>query len=350
MTFPVERVAKSRLRPSDIQQAPFGTIFSDHMFLADYRDGAWANPRIVPYGDLTLSPATSAIHYGQSIFEGMKAFRQEDGEVVLYRPDAHLQRLNRSAARLAMPELPIEMGLEALKQLVSLDKDWVPDQPGSLYLRPTYFGTDPFIAVKPSQTYTFMIFTSPSVNYYTKELSVYVSEAYVRAAEGGVGTAKMAGNYAGSMLMNRYAQQHGFDVVLWLDAKHHLYVEEFSTMNVFFVLDGKVVTPRLRGTILEGITRDSLITLLRERNYEVEERDVSMKEIVAAHHEGRLQEFFGAGTAAMVAPVRQISYQGELLDLPPTSGWQVAPMLRQYLTDIRLGKAADTHGWLTSLN
>jgi branched-chain amino acid aminotransferase len=351
--FPIaiEKTTQSRLGQKDYTQLPFGSVFSDHMFVVNYADGQWQQPRIVPFGEVAMSPSLSAIHYGQSIFEGMKAYRDKNGRVNIFRIKDHLVRLNRSAERLCMPQIPEDVFTEGIKALVKLDQDWVPTATGSaLYLRPIFFATDTQIGVRPSSTYALYIITNPANAFYTQPVKVWVEGNFARASEGGVGYVKTAGNYARSMLASQQAKEMGFDVVLWLDAQSRRFVEEFSTMNAFFVMDDFVITPRLSSTILAGITRDSIITMLKDMGTTVFERDISIEEIMQAGREGQLKEVFGSGTAAVVMPAASITHEGESLTLSDSKGWKLMNQVSNQLAAIRAGEAPDTYGWLTYLD
>jgi branched-chain amino acid aminotransferase len=347
LTFPVQKVAQSRLPQVDFSNLGFGKYYSDHMFIMEYSGGQWHNGRIIPYGDLSLSPATSALHYGQAIFEGLKAYKNEAGEVLVFRPEANAQRLNASAERLAMPALPEEYFINGLLQLLAVDKDWVPAAPGhSLYIRPYMFATDAYTGVRPSETYYFIIFTCPVGVYYNKPVRVKVETEFTRAAKGGTGYAKAAGNYAASLLPAALAQKAGYDQLLWTDGKNHEYFEESGTMNVVFVIDGKIVTPATSDSILKGITRDSILTLARHMGLSVEERPVTVKEVIEAAKNGTLQEAFGVGTAATIAPIAVIGHEGVDYTLPAVENRTIAPRIHQALDDIKTGKVADTFGWI----
>jgi len=346
----ITRMKASRLSQVDFDNIPFGRVFSDHMLVADCVKGVWQTPAIVPFGPFSLSPCTTALHYGQSIFEGMKAYRSASGKPVLFRPRDNFARMNRSAERMVMPAIPEPFFMDGLKELVRLDVDWIPNREGSsLYIRPLMFANDDYIGVKPSDNYKFLIFTCPVGQYYTEPVKLWVTRKYVRAAEGGTGEAKTAGNYASSYYAAKQAQEKGYHNVMWLDAKEHRYVEECGTMNVFFVIDGVAVTPPLAGTILHGVTRASAITLLKDMNVKVEERRVSIEEIREAHEKGKLEECFGAGTAATIAPVIAIGSEEGVLELPPDAERKVGPVLLKQLTDIRLGRAEDKYGWVESV-
>lgn len=343
----ITQTNEPRLHTVNMDDIPFGKVFSDHMLVARFSKGEWQRPEILPYGPLELSPAVSSLNYGQSVFEGMKAFRNEAGQAVLFRPEENFKRINRSGHRLCMPPIPREIFLDGLKELIRLDQDWIPSRKqGSLYIRPLYFATDEYIGVKASDDYIFTIFTCPVGPYYTQPVNLLASKDFVRAAIGGTGAAKAAGNYAGALLPDKLAKEQGYNNVLWLDAKEHRYIEECGTMNIFFVIDGVVVTPNLSGTILEGITRNSAIKVLKQSGYKVEERPISIYEVQAAHHEGKLQEGFGAGTAATISHIAKIGFAGEDMVLPDVSDRKVGPWLGGKLERMKYGIEEDPYGWI----
>jgi branched-chain amino acid aminotransferase len=346
--WPVEKTAKSRLKEVDFNNLPFGHIFSDHMLVADYEDGAWREVRIVPFGPLTLSPANLSLHYGQSIFEGIKAYRNKLGEVAVFRPDKNYDRFLQSAARMSMPAVPREIFLDGLMQLVDVDRDWTPSAEGSsLYIRPLMFATDELIGVKPGKKYKFLIMTSPAGPYYNKPLKLYVEDYYVRACEGGVGAAKTAGNYAASLFPTEEVIRKGFDQILWTDGKEHKYLQECGTMNLFVVIDGKVITAGLeQGTILQGVTRDSVIQLLQGQGIRVEERPLSIDELLEAADNGSLQEIFGSGTAANIIYISELQYHDRTIRLSPHSQWKMAPMLLKNLNELHYGEIEDSRDWM----
>lgn len=350
-TIKVNLIHSSRLKEVDFNHIPFGRIFSDHMFVADYYDGAWQDFRIEPYQALNLAPATTVFHYAQTIFEGMKIMKSPDGTPILFRMDKHAARLNASAKRMAMPEFPAAMFQKGLSELVSIDHRWIPDTPDSaLYVRPFMIATDPFIGVSASKTYKFIIFTAPVGAYYSEPVKLWASEEYVRAVKGGTGNVKAGGNYAGSLLPHHEAQKRGFDQVMWLDAHEHKYIHESGTMNLFFIIDGKVITPSLdSGAILPGITRDSFIHLLRARGLQVEERPISIDEVIEASNTGQLEDIFGSGTAAVVAPVDLFHYRGVDYKVPPLETRKISSQLKEDLTNLRSGKVEDTFGWTQSI-
>ena len=328
----------------------FGRIFSDHMFVADFSDGEWSDARIIPYNDLSLSPATSAIHYGQSIFEGMKAYKNEEGETLLFRPKENIKRLNISAERMCMPDIPEDLFYDGLKQLLDIDKDWIPSaKDTSLYIRPFMFSTDSYIGVKPSDKYKFMIFTTPVGGYYTEPVKVKVETHYTRSANGGVGFAKAAGNYAASLYPAKLAQKEGYHQLIWTDAKEHKYIEESGTMNIIFVIGDKLITPSTSDSILDGITRDSVLILARDWGYNVEERKVSVDEVVEAAKSGNLKEAFGTGTAATIAQISLFNHKGFDYELPSIESREFSNQVSLYLQEIKRGKIQDTHGWIVKL-
>lgn len=342
----ITKTNHSRLQETDFSNLPFGRTFSDHMFVADYIDGEWKNFEIVPYGEIGLSPAISALHYGQAFFEGIKAYKHADGQVTIFRPDKNAIRFNKSAERLCMPALPEEIFVQSIAAVVDIDRDWVPSKAHhALYIRPFMFATDPYLGVAPSATYKYMVLIGPVGPYFSKTLRVKIETHYTRAAEGGMGYAKSAGNYGGSMLPAKKATEEGFDQLIWTDAKNHEYVEEMGAANVMFVLDGKLITPSTRDTILDGVTRDTVLTLAREWGMEVEERRVSVAEIIEGAKTGKLQDAFGAGTAATIAPVGSISYNGEEYFLSDPKTREFSQKVLSDLDAIKYGRVADTHGW-----
>jgi branched-chain amino acid aminotransferase len=346
----VTRIAKSRLTENLREDSPFGTNYSDHMFVAAYHNGEWHDARIVPYAPMSLSPAITALHYGQSLFEGFKAHRMPDGGVAIFRPMANHARLNRTAARLAMPEVPESLFKEGLLELIRIDRDWVPHREGgSLYVRPVYFGTDETLMVRPAENYRFVIFTAPGGPYFAQPIRLLAEEKYVRAFPGGTGDAKSAGNYGGGLLAAKLAQAKGFHNVMWLDGKDRKFVEESGVMNIMFVIKSVAITPALSGTILPGVTRDSVLTLLREMNIPCEERAVTVEEIVAAHAAGTLTEAFGIGTAAVIAPISAIGYRQSEFALPTSIPDGIAKKIHAKLVAIQTGKEPDTHNWLLNI-
>ncbi|NML67485.1 branched-chain amino acid aminotransferase [Hymenobacter sp. RP-2-7] len=343
----IEPVITSRIGEMDPDRLEFGKLFADHMLTAEYADGEWQAPRIRPYGPLSISPATSALHYGQAIFEGQKAYRQADGSVAIFRPQANWQRFNHSAERMAMPTIPEDIFVQGMRELVRQDASWVPSRPGSsLYLRPYMFATDGFLGVRPSATYHFGIITCPVSAFFGQPLRVRFEQKYVRAAAGGAGYAKNAGNYGAAMLPSSLAQREGYHQLLWTDASEHQYVEESGAMNVMFVIDGVLVTPALSTSILDGITRRSVLELARDWGMPTEERRVSSREIVAALGQGKLQEAFGVGTAATIAPIAIIGHEGHDYTLPEVPADAFSRRVGAALEAIRTGQAPDPHHWM----
>ena len=344
--FRIERATQSRIDQVNFNNIPFGRVFTDHMFVADYDGKEWTNMRIIPFEEMRIHPGILAWHYGQEIFEGMKASKSVDGTPFLFRPELHAQRMNASARRMSMPEIPEEIFLGALHKLVQIDQAWIPPQPGSaLYIRPLMIATDEFIGVRASEKYMFMIMCLPVGPYYSKPVSLLVEEKYVRAAPGGVGAAKTAGNYAASLYPAKLAKEKGYDQVMWMDAREFKYVQEVGTMNIFFVIDGVVVTPETSDTILKGITRDSFLKILDQKGIPYEERPVSIDEIVESHRSGKLTEVFGSGTAAVVAKVERIGYRGDDMVFDMSQS-KVSGMLYDYINALRQGTQKDHWGWI----
>lgn len=339
-------VTTSRLDQIDFDNLPFGRVFSDHMLVAMYEDGKWSKAKIQPYGNISLSPASSMIHYGQSIFEGMKAFKDANGEVLIFRPEMNWDRLNRSAERMCMPSVPRQIFMDGLRQLVNLDRNWIPNSPdSSLYIRPFLFAVDPALGVRPSDTYMFMIITAPVGPYYSKPLHLKIETEYTRAAMGGVGAAKAAGNYGAAMYPAKQAQLNGIDQLIWTDAKEHKYLEEAGTMNIMCVIDDTLITPPLTSTILPGVTRDSFLALAREAGYKVDERRISTDELISAIEQSSLSELFGVGTAATTAQVEKLTYGDQTYTLPEISGRKISNAIGDKLIGIKKGNVEDTHAW-----
>lgn len=339
----------SRRDQVDFTNLGFGNVFSDHMYTLSFDEGRWHDPVIEPYGPIALEPGTAALHYGQLVFEGLKAFRGPDGHIRIFRPEANAERLWRSCERLCIPPVDRESFCEAVTELVSVDRAWVPSGRGeALYIRPLIFGTEAHLDVRPSQRYRLIIMTSPVRGYFTggfSTVALKVETRYTRAAPGGMGFAKTAGNYAASLLPGTEARAAGFDQVLWLDGAEHRYVEEVGQMNIFFKMDGRVITPELRGTILPGVTRDSVITLLRDRGIAVEQRRIAIDEVLAAIERGLVEEAFGVGTAAVVSPVSRIACRGQEYQLPVAATDCLAHTLYEQILGIQEGSREDTHGW-----
>ena len=351
MDISIRKAETSKLKELSLDNMPFGRYFSDHMLEADYENGEWKNIEIKPYQPLLLSPSVAALHYGQAIFEGIKAYKDRNGNPFIFRPQDNFRRFNISAARMEMPQVPEELFMEGMRQLVELDKNWIPSKEDhSLYIRPFMFSSDELIGVRPSDTYKFMIILSPTGPYYSAPMRIYVEEKYVRAVPGGVGFAKAAGNYGSSMLATAEAKRKGYDQVLWTDAFEHKYVQEIGTMNVFFIIGDKAVTPGLElGTILEGVTRMSTITLLKAMGYKVEERRVSIDELMEAYKKGELKEVFGTGTAATITLIRELRYKDFVMEFDVNT-WKAGPTVKKWITDIREGRREDKYGWMYKVN
>jgi branched-chain amino acid aminotransferase len=346
-TIAVERVKKSRINEVDFNNLEFGKHISDHMLVVDFVNGQWGAPAIVPFGDLKFSPAMLALHYGQSVFEGMKAFRMKDGSINIFRPHKHLERFNRSLDRMCMPPVPEDLWLSGLQSLIELDEKWVPDGDGSsMYIRPFMFATESRLGVKVSDQFRFIILTSPVGPYQAKPYRLKVENKYVRTAEGGTGFAKCAGNYGGAFYPTQLAREEGFDQILWTDHKEHKYIDEVGMMNVMFVLNGKLVTPQLTTAILDGVTRDSILTLAKEiPTFNVEERRVSIDEIQEGFVKGTLTEAFGTGTAAVVAPIAVIQINGKDYQIPVAGPTSFQQQVKKKLHNLRMGLEPDPYNW-----
>ncbi len=347
--------SKGKTKPKDESKLGFGQVFSDHMFALDYDpDQGWHGARIEPYHSLTLDPACMVLHYGQEAFEGLKAYRGKDDGIYLFRHRDNLARLNRSCQRLVMPTLPVDEISAALKKLVLLDRDWIPTSPGcALYIRPNIIATDPFLGVRPANTYLFYIIVGPVGAYYPEgfnPVKIFVSDNYVRAVRGGVGEAKTCGNYAASLLAQREAKQKGYTQVLWLDGVERKYVEEVGTMNIFFKFGDEVVTSPLTGSILPGVTRDSVIKLLSEWGVPVSERLFSIDEVVAGLDDGTITEVFGSGTAAIISPVKAIAYQGKEYQVADGKTGPLSQKLYDYLLGLQYGQQEDPFGWVERID
>ncbi|ADR20941.1 branched-chain-amino-acid aminotransferase [Marivirga tractuosa] len=346
----IRKVQNSRINEVDFNNIPFGKVYSDHMFIADYEDGQWSDLRIVPYENLSMAPASSVIHYGQSVFEGLKAYKNSNGEAVVFRPEANAKRLNKSAERMCIPEVPEELFIQAMTELLNLDKDWIPNKENTaLYIRPFVFAMDDYIGIKPSEKYRFMIITCPVGAYYSEPVKVKIETEFTRAAKGGTGYAKAAGNYAGSLYPAKLAQKQGYHQLVWTDASEHKYIEESGTMNIMFVINDTLITPEASSTILRGITRDSVLTLARDWGMKVEERKVSIKEVVDAAKNGTLQEAFGAGTAATIAHIKLIGHEGVDYQLPAIEEREFSNKVLKAMDAIKLGEAEDKFEWIYKL-
>jgi len=347
MGISITKAERSKLQEINFENLPFGKYFTDHMLEADFENGEWKNVEIKPYQPLLLYPSLVALHYGQAIFEGIKAYKDQNGDAFIFRPHDNFKRFNISAERMQMPTIPEEIFLEGMKQLIALDKNWIPQRHDySLYIRPLMFASDEVIGVKPSDNYKFVIMLSPTGPYYASPMRIYVEEKYVRAVKGGVGYAKTAGNYAAAMHATAQAKKQGYDQVLWTDAFEHKYVHECGTMNVFFVIGDKALTPDLEdGTILDGVTRASVITLLQDMGYKVEQRPVSILEIIDAYKSGVQVEAFGAGTAATISPIKELKYKDFVMHFD-VEKWKAAPVIKSTMAEIREGKREDKYNWM----
>ncbi|MEA5139767.1 branched-chain amino acid aminotransferase [Arcicella rigui] len=346
----IHQIEKSRIDTVDFDNLVFGRSFADHMLMVDYKDGEWQTPQILPYGPISYSPAMMSLHYGQAIFEGMKAYKNAEGEILVFRPEENWKRLNKSAVRMCIPEIPEDIFMEGLSQLLRLDAEWIPAKEGcSMYIRPFMFSTDEYVGVSPSKTYKFMIFNCPVGAYYSKPLRVRVETQYIRAAHGGVGFSKNAGNYGGSLYPTKLATDAGYDQIIWTDAATHTFVEEAGTMNLLFVIDGALVTAPTGDTILDGITRKSVLQVAKEWGMEIQERQLSVKELVEGIQSGKVTEAFGAGTAAVIAPISTIGYEGVDYQLPERTEEAFSKRVFTEINDIRLGKKADTRGWVMKI-
>ncbi|MBQ8582263.1 MAG: branched-chain amino acid aminotransferase [Ruminococcus sp.] len=346
--FTKAETLKNKPQPGD--KLGFGHIFTDYMFVMPYDAGqGWHDPEIRPYAPIELSPAAMCLHYGQTVFEGLKAYRTAEGKIQLFRPEENFKRLNQSNERLVIPELPVDMAMEGLMELLKVEKDWVPSKDGeSLYIRPFIFAVDPFLGVKPGDQYLFVIILSPSGAYYESGLNpvnIYVESKYVRAVRGGMGYAKTGGNYAASLIGQDEAHKQNYAQVLWLDGVEQKYIEEVGAMNIFFVIDGEVVTPMLQGSILPGITRKSAIDVCKSKGIKVSERRISIQEIADAYDAGKLEEVFGTGTAAVISPVGHLKWGDKVMEINGNKIGNISQMLYDTMTGIQWGKIEDTFGW-----
>lgn len=344
----IQRVNKSRVSEVNVNEVPFGKVFTDHMFIADYKNGEWNNFRIIPFmSEMPFSYAMSALHYGQAIFEGMKAFRQDNGDVVVFRAKDNWARLNKSALRMAMPEVPEDVFMQGLLEFLKLEKNWVPtSESGSLYIRPFMIATEEAIGVKISNDYQFVIIAAPAGVYYSQPIKVLIQNTFYRSVRGGIGYVKAAGNYGRSLYPAKLAQEKGYTQILWTDAMTGKYIEEAGTMNVMFVKDNVLITPELTDTLLSGITRDSVLKLAHKKGIPYEERKVSVEEILKGIEDGSVTEAFGVGTAATVAHITAIGYEGKDYVLPPVENRTYSTMFDKALRDIRKGRKEDTFKWL----
>jgi branched-chain amino acid aminotransferase len=346
-TFKITRSTESKLSSINLENIPFGKYFTDHMLEVDYENGEWKTPAIKPYQPLMFEPSLAVFHYGQAIFEGIKAYQDEAGNINIFRPYDNYQRFNTSALRMQMPEVPEAIFMDGMRQLIAVDKAWMPQKENhSLYIRPFMISTDEAIGVRASAKYKFIILLSPTGPYYANPMRIYVEEKYVRAVPGGIGFAKAAGNYGAVMHPSAEALKKGYDQVLWMDALEHKYVQECGTMNIFFIIGNTAVTPGLEeGTILAGVTRDSVITLLKEMGLTVQERPLSIDEVITAFKAGELTEVFGTGTAATIAPIKELGYKDFNMHFDVDS-WKVSPAVKDKMNAIRYAQVPDNHNWL----
>lgn len=351
MDISIELTKTPKEKPADESSLGFGHVFTDHMFIMDYETGkGWHNARIVPYQDLVLSPASMCLHYGQEIFEGLKAYRTAEGKVQLFRPEENFKRMNLSNKRMVIPQINEDDAMEGLMKLLSVEKDWVPHTEGtSLYIRPFIIAVDPYLGVKPADKYMFIIILSPSGLYYSTGLNpvkIYVENKYVRAVRGGTGFAKTAANYAISLAGQDEAHKQDYEQVLWLDGVEQKYVEEVGSMNIFFVIDGAIITPELTGSVLPGITRKSAIEICSDMGYKVSEKRISIQQIAEAYDSGHLDEVFGTGTAAVISPVGHLKWNDKIMEINDNKIGKISQMLYDTMTGIQWGKLPDKYGWI----
>lgn len=350
LNIKIEKTQTPKALPAANDPLKFGTIFTDHMFIMNYDKGqGWHDARIVPYAPLSLDPSAMVFHYGQEMFEGLKAYKTEEEKVLLFRPDKNAERANRSNRRLCMPEIPTQDFVDAIKALVKVDEDWIPTKPGtSLYIRPFMIAVDPFLGVRAADSYLFIIILSPVGAYYAEGLNpikIWIEDDYVRAVQGGIGEAKTGGNYVASLAAQEKAHEEGYSQVLWLDGKERKYIEEVGAMNIFFKINGTIVTPELNGSILPGVTRDSVITLCKQWGLPVEERKVSAEELFEASNNGSLEEVFGTGTAAVISPVGHLRFQDHVMQIKDGNIGEISQKLYDTITGIQLGKVEDHNNW-----
>ncbi len=345
MSISVQKIEESRINQVDFENLSFGNIFTDHMFVCDYENGAWINPRITPYAPITLDPSAKVFHYGQAVFEGMKAYKDEKDDVYLFRPEDNHKRINISAARLAMPEFPKDFFFEGLEKLLAMDEKWIMKGEGnSLYIRPFVIATESGVSASPSTSYKFMIICSPAQAYYSGSVKVLIAEKFSRSADGGVGFAKAAGNYAGQFYPTSLAVQEGYQQVIWTDASSHEYLEEAGTMNVFVKINGELITAPTSDRILDGITRKSLIALAEAEGIPVSIRSITVKELVEAAEQGSLQEMFGSGTAAVISPISGFGYKGKDYEIGTVENG-TAEFLKKRLTSLQQNLSSDPFNW-----
>lgn len=345
----IKKIGKSRLKNTDFTNLPFGKIFSDHMLVCNYINGKWNEPEIMPYGPLAINPGTQALHYGQSIFEGMKAFKSSNGQLFVFRKEENFKRLNKSAIRMSIPEVPKQVFINGLQELLMLDSEWCSSQEGySLYIRPFVFASSECIKASSSEEFKFIIITSPTTTYYPGEVNLVIEEYFTRASKGGVGFAKAAGNYAATFYPTKKANSMGFQQVIWTDSNNHRFIEECGTMNLWFRIGDKLFTPEISDTILNGITRDSIITLAKDSDIEVVEKRMLVSEIIDAYESGKLKEVFGSGTAVAISPISSITFRDSKMNILPVED-SFALRLKEQLQDIQKGRIKDPYSWNTEV-
>ena len=350
MDTKLSKVKSSKISKVDFSDLGFCKYYTDHMFVCEYENNDWKNFRIIPFQDLNLSPACTTLHYGQTIFEGLKAYKNEKDEILIFRPDKNAKRFNSSAERMCMPSLPEKYFINSIEELLKIEKDWVPKgEENSLYIRPLMFAIDPYIGIKPADKYLFIIICGLAGGYYSEPVNVKIETEYTRAVKGGVGYAKTAANYAAALYPAVQAQKEGFHQLIWTDGKEHNFVEESGTMNLFFVIDNKLITPPLGDTVLDGVTRDSIISVCPELDIDIEIRKISVKEIIDALGNGSMTEAFGAGTAATIAPIKTIAFQSKKYNLPENNKISFSKKILDYLNNLKFGKIDDKFDWVNKL-
>ena len=350
MDTKLSKVKSSKISKVDFSDLGFCKYYTDHMFVCEYENNEWKNFRIIPFQDLNLSPACTTLHYGQTIFEGLKAYKNEKDEILIFRPDKNAKRFNSSAERMCMPSLPEKYFINSIEELLKIEKDWVPKgEENSLYIRPLMFAIDPYIGIKPADKYLFIIICGLAGGYYSEPVNVKIETEYTRAVKGGVGFAKTAANYAAALYPAVQAQKEGFHQLIWTDGKEHNFVEESGTMNLFFVIDNKLITPPLGDTVLDGVTRDSIISVCPELDIDIEIRKISVKEIIDALGNGSMTEAFGAGTAATIAPIKTIAFQSKKYNLPENNKISFSKKILDYLNNLKFGKIDDKFDWVNKL-
>ena len=350
MNIKLSKVKSSKISKVDFSDLGFCKYYTDHMFVCEYENNEWKNFRIIPFQDLNLSPACTTLHYGQTIFEGLKAYKNEKDEILIFRPDKNAKRFNSSAERMCMPSLPEKYFINSIEELLKIEKDWIPKgEENSLYIRPLMFAIDPYIGIKPADKYLFIIICGLAGGYYSEPVNVKIETEYTRAVKGGVGYAKTAANYAAALYPAVQAQKEGFHQLIWTDGKEHNFVEESGTMNLFFVIDNKLITPPLGDTVLDGVTRDSIISVCPELDIDIEIRKISVKEIIDALGNGSMTEAFGAGTAATIAPIKTIAFQSKKYNLPENNKISFSKKILDYLNNLKFGKIDDKFDWVNKL-